>query len=98
MRNNEASRGGSVTIAVDVAHDLKALLQKASKKRQLNGHQRALCKLYAGVLKARLNEAPRSQIRVTRRWCLVVLRCLACLLEHSQVLRCTAERVMGRVN
>ena len=94
MGRHKASRS-SVTIAVGVARDLEVLLRRASGKRRLNGRQRALFKKYAGVLKARLNRSRQGQIRVSKGWCLVVLRFLACLLEHSQDLRRMAERMMG---
>ena len=94
MNKHRASRS-NITIAVGVARDLEALLRRASEKRQLNGRQRALFKKYAGVLKTRLNRARQGQIQVSKGWCRVVLRFLACLLEHSQDLRRMAERLMG---
>ena len=95
MGKHRASHGRGVTIAVDVARELEALLREASGKRRLNGRYRALFKQYAGVLRARLNQARQGQIRVSKGWCLVVLRFLACLVEHSQDLRRMAERLMG---
>ena len=95
MNKHRASQSRDVTIAVDVARELEVLLREASSKRRLNGRYRALFKQYAGVLRARLNRARQGQIRVSKGWCLVVLRFLACLVEHSQELRRMAERLMG---
>ena len=96
LGKNRASQRRNVLIGVGVARNLEALLHQASKQRRLSGRQRARFKQYARVLNARLNGAAGTRIHVTRGWCLVVLRCLGCLFEHSQVVRRIAERLMGK--
>lgn len=96
MSGSRASQRKSVTIGVGVARNLEALLVEASEQRRLSGRQRARFKRYARALKTRLNGTSRNQIRVSGRWCLVMLRCLACLLEHSQELRRVVERMVGK--
>ncbi len=86
----------NVVIGVEVAQGLEALLREASKSRRLSGRQRARLKRYARALRKRINGTSGNQIRTSRRWCLVVLRCLACLVGHSQALRRLAERLMGK--
>lgn len=96
MRASKASQRRGVVIGVGVARNLEALLREASEQRRLSGRQRARFKRYARALKTRLNGTSGNQLQVTRRWCLVMLRCLACLFEHSQVLRRVAERLIGK--
>jgi hypothetical protein len=96
MRMHRASQRRSIVIGVGVARNLEALLRQASEQRRLSGRQRARFKQYARALKTRLDGSSGNQIRVTRRWGLVMLRCLACLFEHSQELRRVAERLMGK--